>query len=162
MRPHVLIPAAQGGRRASCIPAARATAGRSEPVAMGAVIFSCAVKSIRTKADLYRKLIHIKNSTASAPAWWHSHFLGLLSGFRCSVSLGCGHVSDLYCRQNSHSSSLCQEQTFAGKVTLRQEPGNALQMCDLILGMMLYKTLFPHYSSCADLQGSPLKITAVT
>lgn len=58
--------------------------------------------------------------------------------------------------------SLRQEQTFAGKVTLRQEPGNALQMCDLILGMMLYKTLFPHDSSCADLQGSPLKITAVT
>lgn len=51
---------------------------------------------------------------------------------------------------------------FGGKITLRQESDNVVQVRGLIPLMMLFKTLFSHYPLWAELQSSPLKITAVT
>lgn len=51
---------------------------------------------------------------------------------------------------------------FGGKITLQWESDNVVQVHGLIPLMMLFKTLFSHYPLWAELQSSPLKITAVT
>lgn len=51
---------------------------------------------------------------------------------------------------------------FGGKITLWWESDNVVQVHGLIPLMMLFKTLFSHYPLWAELQSSPLKITAVT
>lgn len=75
--------------------------------------------------------------------------------------LHCGHVSGLYPGQNPHLSCLQQEQAFGGKITLQHELDNVARVCGLI-PLMLFKALFSHYPLCAELQSSPLKITAAT
>lgn len=49
-----------------------------------------------------------------------------------------------------------------GKITLRLELDNVVQVHGPVPLMMLFKTLFSHYPLWAELQSSPLKITAVT
>lgn len=75
--------------------------------------------------------------------------------------LHCGRVSGLYLGQNPHLSCLLQEQAFGGKITLQHELDNVAGVCGLI-PLMLFKALFSHYPLCAELQSTPLKITAAT
>lgn len=58
--------------------------------------------------------------------------------------------------------AIVKSKHWGGKITLRRELDNVVQVHGLIPLMMLFKTLFSHYPLWAELQSSPLKITAVT
>lgn len=58
--------------------------------------------------------------------------------------------------------AIVKSKHWGGRITLRWELDNVVQVHGLIPLMMLFKTLFSHYPLWAELQSSPLKITAVT
>lgn len=58
--------------------------------------------------------------------------------------------------------AIVKSKHWGGKITPQQELDNVVQDHGLIPLMMLFKTLFSHYPLWAELQSSPLKITAVT